>query len=307
MKKVIFLPIIIMLFFINSAIAQQYYPFQTDTAKWSVTSWFHNYPGGYSHETVFFFISGDTIFDTVTYSKIYRVVPQSTYEIDTASAEYIGGLREDNQKHIYYKPAKLNQEFTIHCYIENSTLDEFLLYRFDVALGDVFELNEFIPFPVGVGGVDSVLVGTHYRRRLQIAGTQYEYWIEGIGSMTSLFGNFCPLFESGDDLWCYEDPETFFIGPMNETDRCTYFIVGQEENHSAEITLFPNPATNLIQINNPENRPVNQINFYDAMGNRVLKVDDHAINIDISMLKPGLYLLEIISEDASITRKLLIE
>jgi hypothetical protein len=94
---------------------------------------------------------------------------------------------------------------------------------------------------------------------------------------------------------------------MNETDRCTYFIVGQEENHSAEITLFPNPATNLIQINNPENRPVNQINFYDAMGNRVLKVDDHAINIDISMLKPGLYLLEIISENASITRKLLIE
>lgn len=306
MKKVIFLPIIIMFLIVNSAIAQQYYPFQTDTAKWSVTSWFHNYPGGYSHETVFFFINGDTIFDTVTYSKIYRVVPQSTYEIDTASAEYIGGLREDSQKHIYYKPGELNQEFTIHCYIENSTLDEFLLYRFDVALGDVFELNEFIPFPVGVAGVDSVLVGSHYRRRLQIAGTQYEDWIEGIGSMTSLFGNFCPLFESADDLWCYEDPETFFIGPMNETERCTYFIVGQEENHSSEITLFPNPATNLIQINNSENQPINQILFFDQLGHLVWQIANPDKTIDVSKLSPGMYVVEIVSGNTHLKRKLVI-
>lgn len=306
MKKVIFLPIIIMLFFINSAIAQQYYPFQTDTAKWSVTSWFHNYPGGYSHETVFFFINGDTIFDTVTYSKIYRVVPQSTYEIDTASAEYIGGLREDSQKHIYYKPAKLNQEFTIHCYIENSTLDEFLLYRFDVALGDVFELNEFIPFPVGVTGVDSVLVGSQYRRRLQIGGLQYEDWIEGIGSMTSLFGNFCPLFESGDDLWCYEDPETFFFGPMNETERCTYYIVGLDENSSSDIALFPNPATNLIQINNPKNQPINQILFFDQLGHLVWQVPNPDKTIDVSRFSPGIYVVEIVCENTHLRRKLVI-
>jgi len=304
MKKTILLPIIIMFLIVNSSMAQQYYPFQTDTAKWSVTSWFHNYPGGYSHETVFFFINGDTIFDTVTYSKIYRVVPQSTYEIDTASAEYIGGLREDSQKHIYYKPGELNQEFTIHCYIENSTLDEFLLYRFDVALGDVFELNEFIPFPLGVTEVDSVLVGSQYRRRLQIAGLQYEDWIEGIGSMTSLFGNFCPLFESGDDLWCYEDPETFFIGPMNETDRCTYSIVGQEENLTSEITLFPNPATHLIQINNPDNQPINQVLFFDQLGHLVWQVPNPDKTIDVSKLSPGMYVVEIVLQNIRIKRKL---
>ncbi len=306
MKKAYLLLVILLVVSTKFAMTQTYYPFQTDTAKWSVTSWFHNYPGGYSHETVFFFINGDTIFDTVTYSKIYRVVPQSTYEIDTASAEYIGGLREDNQKHIYYKPAKLNQEFTIHCYIENSTLDEFLLYRFDVALGDVFELNEFIPFPVGVEGVDSVLVGSQYRRRLQIGGLQYEDWIEGIGSMTSLFGNFCPLFESGDDLWCYEDPETFFIGPMNETDRCTYFIVGQEENHSSEITLFPNPATHLFQINNPENQPINQILFFDQLGHLVWQVPNPDKTIDVSKFSPGIYVVEIVCENTHLRRKLVI-
>ncbi len=308
MKKAILLPLAFLIIFLNSSKSQQYYPFQTDTAKWSVTSWVNNYPNGFSYETNFYFINGDTLFNDLTYSKIYRNNPYLTNLIDTANSTYLGGLREDDNKHVYFKPASLNQTFSMHCQIANSNLDEFLLYRFDVVLGEEFELNEFVGGTLEVLNVDSVLVDTYYRKliRLGIGGINVE-WIEGIGEMTSLFGTFCPMFESGDNLLCYEDPGTFYFGPYNSYGRCTDFIVGQEEILPTDMVLYPNPAGNTLRIKNAIVPNITQVNFFDQTGRLVLEISNPKENIDVSSLSKGLYIVEITSGNSRIRKKLLIE
>ncbi len=308
MKKKIILPIALLFVLLNISMAQQYYPFRPDTAKWSVASWVHYYPGGYyDHATYFYFINGDTIFDTITYSKIYSVIPENTNLIDTSSAIYIGGLREDNQKHIYYKPAQLIQEFSIHCMIMNFTLDEFLLYRFDVDSADSFYLNEYVGYDITVLDTDSVLVDSSYRRRLWVSGpSDYIEWIEGIGDMTSLFGTFCPMFESGDDLLCYEDPSTFYYGPSNSSGRCTYFIVGNSENQLSNIRIFPNPARRTIRIKSADNEIINEIIIYNQMGNKVFAQTQLSGSIDVSDLDVGMYVIEIVLDNFKVRKKLMI-
>lgn len=300
----------IALFFIlsNITVAQQYYPFRTDTAKWSVASWVHYYPGGYyDHATYFYFINGDTIFDNVDYSKIYSVIPENTNLIDTSSAIYIGGLREDNLKHIYYKPAQIYQEFSIHCMINNTTLDEFLLYRFDVDSADSFYLNEYIGSDITVIDTDSVLVDSNYRRILTISSyVGYNVWIEGVGDMISLFGTFCPMFESGDDLLCYEDPATFFYGLNNNSGRCTYFIVGNSENRKANVQLYPNPTHKVLHIKNGDNENINEIIIYDQMGNKVISQTQSNGSIDVLNLDAGMYIVEIVIDNFKVRKKLMI-
>ncbi|PKP29972.1 MAG: hypothetical protein CVT99_15200 [Bacteroidetes bacterium HGW-Bacteroidetes-16] len=308
MKKAILLPLAFLIIFLNSSKAQQYYPFQTDTAKWSVTSWVNNYPNGFSYETNFYFINGDTLFNDLTYSKIYRNNPLFTNLIDTANSTYIGALREANYKHIYFKPATVNQIFSMHCQINNSNLDEFLLYRFDVVLGEEFELNEFVGGTLEVLNVDSVLVDTYYRKliRLGIGGINVE-WIEGIGEMTSLFGTFCPMFESGDNLLCYEDPGTFYFGPLNSYGRCTDFVVGQDEISRADLVLYPNPAGKTVHINNLDGRPISQILFYDQLGHLVWQLTNPSESIDVSTLRTGMYIVELASGNFRYRKKFIIE
>ena len=308
MKKAILLPLAFLIIFLNSSKSQQYYPFQTDTAKWSVTSWVNNYPNGFSYETNFYFINGDTLFNDLTYSKIYRNNPYLTNLIDTANSTYLGGLREDDNKHVYFKPATISQIFSIHCQIGNNNLDEFLLYRFDITLGEEFYLNDFVGETLKVISVDSVLVDTHFRRRLIIdVEPMGEEWVEGIGAMTSLFGNFCPMFESGDNLLCYEDPGTFYFGPYNSYGRCTDFIVGQEETLPTDMVLYPDPACNTLCIKNTIVPNITQVNFFDQTGRLVLEISNPKENIDVSSLSKGLYIVEITSGNSRIRKKLLIE
>lgn len=71
------------------------------------------------------------------------------------------------------------------------------------------------------------------------------------------------------------------------------------------IKIFPNPATNFINIENIENE---SISIYDLMGNMVLnaKSVDISVRLDVSNLAVGTYIVKTNKNNALITKKLLI-
>ncbi len=83
--------------------------------------------------------------------------------------------------------------------------------------------------------------------------------------------------------------------------------IGISENTLDEVILFPNPATDEVFIQSKQ--PVQQIRLLSLLGKVVLDndVDGKKTRIDVSGLKPGVYVVEVETQDALITRKLVVE
>lgn len=75
-----------------------------------------------------------------------------------------------------------------------------------------------------------------------------------------------------------------------------------EINKTMITTVYPNPATELIYINS--NELINEVEIYNLRGKQVLK-SGKVSSLNVSNLQAGIYLVKIISEDKTITKKII--
>ncbi|MBL7900744.1 MAG: T9SS type A sorting domain-containing protein [Bacteroidia bacterium] len=96
------------------------------------------------------------------------------------------------------------------------------------------------------------------------------------------------------------------IGAPHSNNKTTSIT----ENVSTGITLFPNPTSGVLIIKNTSNSAFQNIQILDISGKIVFSKQVDAISeheLDISILKPGLYLIEIQGSDNKIIRKKLVK
>lgn len=67
-------------------------------------------------------------------------------------------------------------------------------------------------------------------------------------------------------------------------------------NNLNEITLFPNPAKNVLSFSNNQNLNILSININNILGQTVFKTSANDATIDISNLKKGMYTIDFITE-----------
>ncbi len=74
-----------------------------------------------------------------------------------------------------------------------------------------------------------------------------------------------------------------------------------------KVKVFPNPATNLVNILGLKNSPKAEIIIANIYGNTVLTynwaIRRNALNIPISALEPGAYIIYIRSEEQQVRTK----
>lgn len=82
-----------------------------------------------------------------------------------------------------------------------------------------------------------------------------------------------------------------------------------EEIGANYTSIFPNPTDEFINVEfNSENSIMNHIRLSNSTGENVYSnVTDHSIQIDVSNLSAGIYLLSIMNNGKSINRKIVIE
>lgn len=96
------------------------------------------------------------------------------------------------------------------------------------------------------------------------------------------------------------------MGTFNCATLSTDAIVLEEE-----ISIFPNPANNNLYIRNNSYINLKDVSIYDVNGRLISIIDVNESSrlktIDISSLSSGMYFINIKAEDASLTKKLIIE
>lgn len=175
--------------------------------------------------------SGDTLIGNVRYMKIMGTVNDS-YPI------FYTLLREED--------GKVWKRYSI-------AHPETLLYDFTASVGDTLRIGDLAEEMV-LDSISMVQIGDVDRRKFWF-GLEYdglgnprakETWVEGIGSDYGLlWTGYFNVFDGWHCLLCFHQKgELVWENP--EYGTCTYDAI--EENKDSEITLYPNPGNNTLNI-----------------------------------------------------------
>lgn len=299
MKKVTFLLTVMLVTFELSG--QKYFPFPTDTAQWNCLTIASMFPNSVDYINSQYKIRGDTVIHNVSYNKIYYTEDHWISDI------YIGGLREDSSKQIYFYP--YSKYLPNYCRTEfPSDTAEYLLYTFD-------SLTAGVTLPINTGAtqikadeIDSILLNGTYRKRYKIQQQNlfdYDYWIEGIGSTKDLFAPYSYEFEWTLYTLCYKDTLTYYINSPNGEDSCYYKPpVGITEITSDYTNIYPNPASRTINLETGTSIKKGTVTIYSIHGQKLFarSLKGSEAEIDISRLENGIYFLEVIGEEKIVLR-----
>ena len=271
--------------------AQQYFAFPSEDASWHCLNWIYvpdmmNQTWNYTYTQY-----GDTIIENNTYHKIY------------VENTYIGGIREDGNKQIFFFPESLNSDF----YDFPNNTEEHLLYSFiDLEEGMDIEIGGKV---IHVQSIDSILLNNHYRKRYLVSGNMMgeEYWIEGIGSDKDFFSVYSfGEFENTLYTLCYADTETYYINSPNGEDSCHYQApVGIDNINMEESNFYPNPITDYLNIETL-NYP-SQLCLYNVSGQLLLTKDLKQENtrIDFTAYSNGIYFIELKQHNKTTRKKII--
>ena len=302
MKKTLLL--ILSFIILQNISAQDYVPFPSEDAQWNGFH-FGYVPNMWSSISNYHYImDGDTVINSIDYKKIYFDELE-----DNQTPTYIGALREDENKNIFFfpyadfLPTPSGHEFPNHS-------EEHLLYSFNnLSIGMELPINEEAT-TITVNSIDSILMGDTYRKTYSIHNQQLlfgeEFWIEGIGSTKDFLSPFTTEFEW--ELWtlCYTDTETYYINSPNGQDSCHYYInVGLEEM-AHDIKIYPNPVQDRLIIKNTE---LPKSISYKVINTQGQILDFGQLNllkneIDFQVYPKGIYVLDLNEEGDRMIKKI---
>lgn len=268
--------------------------FPTGNASWSYSFHFE--------ESVFFDnhqLDGDSLYDGITYQKI-------TNSVDPYNGDNSGLLREEN-KVVYFVP--------------KDSLNEVVLYDFNLLVGDTFHIDPFFDFAafpyVTVLYIDSIMTNDGiYRKFFQLS--EGANWIEGIGAdygtitypwyQYSLSGDSRLQCFSNDSLHVFEKIVTVTFGYETFQYDCDGLIINVEEiDPKQDFTIFPNPFNNELTVSVDSDNPIQKLTLYDTS----LKMLGQSINesrLQLNQsLSSGMYFLEITINDKRFFQKVIRE
>lgn len=85
-------------------------------------------------------------------------------------------------------------------------------------------------------------------------------------------------------------------------DACTVSVLKIERG--TDFILYPNPATNEVVLKSGKN--IEELDIYNLQGQQVLHRESKG-SIDVTTLQPGIYIIEVVTEDARVREKLIIQ
>lgn len=82
-----------------------------------------------------------------------------------------------------------------------------------------------------------------------------------------------------------------------KTKSCSTFVNGIKATDVKKITVYPNPANDILFIQSDE--AVKEINLIDALGQKIPNENQYTDRVNITALPSGIYLLQVTTKDGS--------
>jgi len=83
--------------------------------------------------------------------------------------------------------------------------------------------------------------------------------------------------------------------------------LGIEDFQDSSVIIFPNPATHILNIDLQNNAVLKAIRVYDALGQLVISEEANTSRLDVSTLSPGLYLVQVKTNEGVLIQKMIKE
>lgn len=181
-------------------------------------------------------------------------------------------------------------------YDENGLFSGRNIVEIDITSGDVYTLAELTDFPYFVGGSSQFD---------QNSGT---FLLVGINTNNELkmiaFDTYTNTYETG-----YVPAVSEIVCDNKLFARSTYITAGLERETSYNFNLYPNPVSDILNIQFAANGPA-RVRIYGANGEVVHDssvVTFGLMNVDISDLASGLYMVNLYDDNKSFTQVLVVE
>ena len=94
---------------------------------------------------------------------------------------------------------------------------------------------------------------------------------------------------------------------QQEVEEACATIAMEEITFEDEFSIFPNPAKDVLTISSKNGLRIDEIVIYNQIGQKVLHAKRLTNSIDVSMLQPGMYMVEIVSNDLKFREKVIIK
>jgi hypothetical protein len=275
----------------------QYFPFPDSNAVWC-----DSVCGVESYT-----LAGDTVIGTNTYHKLIR--NSYYYQIGASgycdykygwyqNNDYAGAIRQDiAQRKIYFLAA-------------SSTTDK-LLCDFTLTVGDTIKTynTEYHSNSI-VTSVDSILIGTHYRKRWGInipelsCGVSWNAQIiEGIGSTYGLLDQRVPhgFCQTYGKLYCFSQNNQTFYPYYSDAAGCSE-ITGITEilPINNQIIIYPNPFSTqtVLQTDNFfHNATLTVHNCFGKTVKQIRNISGQTVTLSRDNLPCGMYFVRLTEEN----------
>lgn len=245
-----------------------------------------------------YYINGDSIVNDTIYQKIYKhgILVKEWYDsppippsCDTSwNFNHFYALVRQEEKRIYFR---------------QWGDPEVLLYDFELEVGDTLPItwNQWHE-DIIVTGIDSLLVGSSFRKVFNLTQQSSPQLIEGIGHEGGFIEPFPPILECGNTLLCFAlDNITYY---PNFNDPCDLTVNILPVKSQEIIKYYPNPVIGELTIEYDNFENIEQVVSLNASGQKKVlaftKNGENKINIDLSNLGKGLYVIQIIGKGKSI-------
>ncbi|KAA3623880.1 MAG: T9SS C-terminal target domain-containing protein [Bacteroidetes bacterium] len=292
MKIKIVLPIVFFLLSTLSSLAQNF-PFPQDSASWTYIGFPWDAGIQYFPNTIHYDLFGDTLINGEHYSFISHYI----HDCEGSGNYDYDFLRSEGDK-VYF--------------LKRNSLNEVLLYDFNLEAGDFFPVAGLCGYQdtdsIEVKYTDSLLIGESYRKIWALGNQEIAYWIEGIGQdngFGTMIGPYYaeyPLDGIQYNILCYKEHGEELISRtasytnwsgVEFTFSCNGIIQATEDLSKQNLVkVFPNPFTAILNVQYENFRDIESIELYDVSG-RLVETLPLSESFDLSFLKPTLYLLKV--------------
>jgi hypothetical protein len=253
-----------------------YHPFPDSNAVWGYSR--HNSSGlANIYKTIL--TSSDTVINSITYRKVLT------------DSVYSGAMRQDiTLRTVYYVPA--------------DSLNEQLLYDFNLQVGDTFppSLTGCYPY-VFVSGIDSTnLFGNGYRKSFNQGGSaQGPPLIEGVGSSAGILAPSCLQIGMFYQLDCFSVNDTLLYWTGAPWAACVLPGSVEEIIPHAGVTLFPNPVNDHFTLSNNDKQAAELV-LFDMTGRIIFNKEFvRNIKVDTKSYADGVYFYQVKNKSGQIS------
>ncbi len=251
-----------------------YHPFPEGNAVWNINYFLNCNWAGIANENYSIEIANDTLINLVTYHTL------KTYYIESFSTGTCGSL--GGPVYIYRGAIRQDTSLKKVFIVPPDSTNEELLYDFNLTVGDTVR-GYLEPYPNlalsdVVISIDTIMLGSEYRKRWMINQSFNISMIEGIGWSFGLIqpspqnvidgpGYFLSCFsENGVPLY----PDSNSICNLINT-------VNKFEPEKSILEVFPNPNSGAFTIKS-NSTDLSKIEIYNSFGQLVLTNKMHSDN-----------------------------